>query len=94
MRENQVTIKIERVGDQVPNLGNNTWQTIDVYCDANDVYEALSGAVFEALGQLRKDGEKLGVRREHYVRKGKPDTLKVLAQQTTGTFDVTEKPIE
>lgn len=96
MRKNQVTINILRVGDQVPNPDNNTWQSIDVYCDADDLYEALSGAVFEALGQLRTDGEDLGVRRQHYVRKGNPDTfkLKALSQKTFGTFDVTEKPIK
>ena len=53
MRKNQVSINIERFGDEAPEGTNHL--TIHVYADANNVYEALSAAYFEALSAIQED---------------------------------------
>ncbi|MDK4450044.1 hypothetical protein [Enterococcus casseliflavus] len=67
MRTNQVNISLERFLDN-EELGVNDLH-IDVYADANNVYEALAAAYFETLQQLQNEGgielPKFG-RREHY----------------------------
>ena len=67
MRSNQVSIKLERFFD-AENLGVEDLK-IDVYADANNVYEALSAAFFEMLKQLQEEGNiELPIfgSREHY----------------------------
>lgn len=58
MRKNQITIKVERFGDQVPErlreLGNKSMR-FNVYCDSNNIYEALAGAYAQVLDELQKD---------------------------------------
>ena len=67
MRSNQVSIKLERFFDK-EKLGVGDLE-INVYADANNVYEALASAYFEVLQQLQNEG---GIelptsgRREHY----------------------------
>lgn len=50
MRNNQVTIQIERFGDQFP----NGRQQIEVYYDSNNLYEALLSAMAQVLEEVRK----------------------------------------
>ena len=54
MRRNQVTIKIERFGDQAPENANGH-QIISVYADANNVYEALAAAYAETIAAIEED---------------------------------------
>lgn len=63
MRLNQVTINIERFGDDVPEES----RVIRVYADANNLYEALMAAVDEVMTVV-KQGEQLPSfgRKEHY----------------------------
>lgn len=67
MRSNQVSIKLARFFDK-ENLGIEDLE-INVYADANNVYEALASAYFEVLQQLQIEGNielpKFG-RRESY----------------------------
>lgn len=53
MRKNQISIKVERFGDQVPKNIPSTHQTISVYADSNNFSEAL----FEAIHLLMKEIE-------------------------------------
>ena len=41
MRKNQISIKIERFGDQSP---DGKHQVIEVYADSNNIWEALTKA--------------------------------------------------
>ncbi|MFL2125073.1 hypothetical protein ACEN4K_09050 [Marinilactibacillus psychrotolerans] len=67
MRKNQVTITIERFGDQVPKDFSSNSQKIVTYCDSNDIYTALSGAFFEALAGIKDTSkDRLGSRRNHF----------------------------
>lgn len=52
MRKNQVSISIARFGDEAKN-GNNK-QSIRVYYDSNNIWEALSGAFNEAVSEILK----------------------------------------
>ncbi len=65
-----MSISITRFGDQVKS-GRNM-QTIDVYCDSNDIFEALTGAFYEGIKEILKDGEQLPSfgRRESYRYRG------------------------
>lgn len=54
MRSNQVSIKLSRFFDK-ENLGIEDLE-INVYADANNVYEALASAYFEVLQQLQIEG--------------------------------------
>lgn len=54
MRSNQVSIKLARFFDK-ENLGIEDLE-INVYADANNVYEALASAYFEVLQQLQIEG--------------------------------------
>lgn len=61
MRKNQITIQVERFGDQVPERLRKQGADhirFGVYCDSNNIYEALSGAFYQVLEELQKD-EKL-----------------------------------
>lgn len=49
MRKNQVTIVIDRFGDEA---SNEQHEQIAIYADNNNVYEALSGAYFMALEHI------------------------------------------
>lgn len=55
MRKNQVTIKIQRFGDVVPkDYPNEDRQTISVYADSNNLYEALTAAYNAAVNEIAK----------------------------------------
>ena len=54
MRNNQVSIKIERFSDE-EKLGLGKLQ-INAYADSNNVYEALAAAYFEVLQQIQVEG--------------------------------------
>ncbi|WP_088121143.1 hypothetical protein [Bacillus wiedmannii] len=65
LRKNQVSIVIERFGDGAKNGQNK--QTIRVYCDSNNIWEALTGACYEAVGEVMKNENLPSFgRREHY----------------------------
>lgn len=51
MRKNQISVKVERFGDQVPKDVASTHQIISVYADSNSFADAL----FEALHLLMKE---------------------------------------
>lgn len=51
MRKNQISIKVERFGDQVPKDVASTHQIISVYADSNNFADAL----FEALHLLMEE---------------------------------------
>lgn len=53
MRKNQVTITIERFGDQIPAELNADSIRIDVYADSNNIYEALTAAFDKALSEIK-----------------------------------------
>jgi len=57
LRTNQVTIKIERFNASAP---NGEIQRIEVYADANNIYEALAAAYYEALSRV-SEGKRLPV---------------------------------
>ena len=50
MRKVQVTIIIERFAETAP---NGKHQKITVYADANDTYEAICAAFYEALDSIQ-----------------------------------------
>jgi hypothetical protein len=54
MRKNQVFIRIERFGDQVPKEIGRKQMEISVYADANNIYEALAAAYHEAITTVSK----------------------------------------
>lgn len=60
MRKNQVTIKIERTGDQVPESFSPDVETqyrqqkISVYADSNNLYEALCAAIQQVMTEIEK----------------------------------------
>ena len=54
MRNNQVSIKIERFGDQVPEELNGRSLEIEVYADANNIYEALAAAYTKVMEEIQK----------------------------------------
>lgn len=55
MRANQVSIKIQRFGEQVPEeLAEYENLTISVYADSSNIYAALCGAFQEALDEVSK----------------------------------------
>jgi|GEM_PF-7016656 len=49
MRPNQVSVRIERFGDEIP----GGYQEITVYADANNIYEALNVASLEVLQAIQ-----------------------------------------
>ena len=54
MRKNQVTITIDRFGDQVPKKLKENRIQINVYADSNNVYEALAAAFNKAMYEIGK----------------------------------------
>lgn len=54
MRNNQVSINIERFSDK-EKLGVEDI-SISVYADSNNIYEALAAAYFEVLQQIQTEG--------------------------------------
>lgn len=52
MRNNQISITIERFGDEAKN-GRKS-QKLRIYCDSNNVWEALTGAYHEATSEVLK----------------------------------------
>lgn len=58
MRKNQVTIKIQRFGEDVPDeFKEMGTQVMSIYCDGNNLYEALCGAFQQALNEVAKYNE-------------------------------------
>ncbi|WP_317945013.1 hypothetical protein [Carnobacterium maltaromaticum] len=67
MRENQVTIRIERFGDGVPDeFQEYKLQVMEVYADGNDLYETLCGAFRLALNEVEKYGKKCSGTKDTY----------------------------
>ena len=62
-----VTIKIERFGDQAPKSLEH--QCFTVYCDSNNIYEALAGAYKSVLDEIEKTTPipSFGARETHYI---------------------------
>lgn len=54
MRKNQVSINIQRFGDQVPENYPKNIQEIKVYADSNNLYEALTIAISQVLEEIKK----------------------------------------
>ena len=54
MRKDQVSIRIERFGDEVPKNYPEKTQRIQVYADANNLYEALVSACSAIIEEVRK----------------------------------------
>lgn len=54
MRKNQVSIQIERFGDQVPEGYPEATQEIMVYADSNDLWEALAAAYCAVMDEIQK----------------------------------------
>ncbi|MBO2022700.1 hypothetical protein J4737_01935 [Listeria monocytogenes] len=55
MRKNQVTIKIERFGEDIPDeFKEMNMQVMSVYADGNDLHETLCGAFQLALNEVAK----------------------------------------
>lgn len=54
MRKNQVSITIQRFGDQVPKNYPKHIQKIKVYADSNNLYEALAIATAQVLEEIKK----------------------------------------
>ena len=53
MRKNQVSIGIERFGDQAPEGSQR--QHISVYADANNVWEAITAAFAKLVAEIQRD---------------------------------------
>lgn len=49
MRNNQITITIDRYNEQAE---DGKHQQLRIYADSNNIYEALAGAYFLALDEL------------------------------------------
>lgn len=55
MRTNQITITVERFGDQAPESEDSSkHQVFSVYCDSNNIYEALAGAYKSVIDEIEK----------------------------------------
>lgn len=52
MRRNQISIHVERFGDQAPEGAEK--QSISVYADANNIFEALSAAYYRLMDEIKK----------------------------------------
>lgn len=55
MRKNQISIHIERFGDQVPKHLNSTHQTISVYADSNNFATAMFEALYLVMKEVEED---------------------------------------
>ena len=71
MRKCQVSIKVTRFGDQIPDsvvkedfeemkeMGEKenelNWYEISTYTDSNDIFEALAAAYLNILNQIKKE---------------------------------------
>lgn len=53
MRRNQISIHVERFGDQAPEGAKK--QSISVYADANNVFEALAAAYYRLMEEIQMD---------------------------------------
>ena len=53
MRRNQISIHVERFGDQAPEGAKK--QSLSVYADANNIFEALSAVYYRLVEEIRKD---------------------------------------
>lgn len=58
MRKVQVSIKVDIFSDASAE-GFEGWEPLRIYTDANNVYEAIAGAIFELLSVLQENGRKL-----------------------------------
>lgn len=53
MRRNQISIHVERFGDQAPEGAKK--QSVSVYADANNIFEALAAAYYRLMEEIQKD---------------------------------------
>jgi hypothetical protein len=65
MRNNQVSIKVERFNGDEDNLGTKAF-SISAYADSNNLYESLAAANFEAMQQIQ---EKMAVKLPTFGRR-------------------------
>lgn len=67
MRNNQVTIKIERFGEDIPDeFKEMNMQVMSVYADGNNLHETLCGAFQLALNEVAKYNHDDFTRRESF----------------------------
>ena len=67
MRKVQISIKMELFGDQA---ADGKSEQINVYADANNVWEAIVAGFHETVEALKAHGHKLPIlgRKEHYEK--------------------------
>lgn len=67
MRKNQITIRIERFGEDIPEeLKEMNMQVMSVYADGNNLHETLIGAFQLALNEVSKYNHDDFTRRESF----------------------------
>lgn len=72
MRKNQVTIKIERFGEDIPDeFKEMNMQVMSVYADGNDLHETLCGAFQLALNEVAK------YKHDNFTRRQSFDSLEL-----------------
>lgn len=90
MRKNQVSIRIERFGEAVPESYPKGSQRIEVYCDDhNSIYAALSKAYALAVNELAEH-EPICVRTDVYTNEfsGSKGDLEAALPQTFNRFEL------
>ena len=67
MRKVQISIKMELFGDQA---SDGKYEKINVYADANNVWEAIVAGFHEVVDTLKAHGRKLPIfgAKEHYEK--------------------------
>ena len=82
MKKNQVSIKIVHMGENAAKECEDNTQPLNVYCDANNIYEALVGAFYEALTDIQEFQELPGRgSREHHFECPLPEELRKKADE-------------
>lgn len=67
MRKNQITIRIERFGEDIPEeFKEMNMQIMSVYADGNNLHETLCGAFQLALNEVAKYNHDDFTRRESF----------------------------
>lgn len=93
MRKNQVTIRIERFGEAVPESYPRDSQRIEVYCDDhNSIYAALSKAYALAINELA-EYDQICVRTDVYTNEfsGSKGDLEAALPKTFNKYELDPK---
>ena len=93
MRKNQITIRIERFGEAVPESYPKDSQRIEVYCDDhNSIYAALSKAYALAINELAEH-EPICVRTDVYTNEfsGSKGDLEAALPKTFNKYELDPK---